>query len=45
VRATAIASHSNVRVEVRSWIENVIVPALVDKFIAEKALRKAAKDE
>ncbi len=32
-----------VRAEVLSWIDNVIVPALVEKFIAEKALRKEAK--
>jgi hypothetical protein len=32
-----------IQVEVLSWIENVIVPALVDKFIAEKVLRKGEK--
>jgi hypothetical protein len=40
-----ITSHSSVRAEVRSWIENVIVPALVEKFIAERALRQEGKGE
>ncbi len=36
---------SRVELLVRSWIENVIVPTLVEKYLAERSLQKEENGE
>jgi hypothetical protein len=44
---TTVARVQSSRVEfmVRSWIENVIVPTLVEKYLAERSLQSEDKGE